>query len=58
MRIDAYIDTNIYVYVALRSRAYFEKCKLILRDALLGRFMTYDSPMVAVEFLGLDSNKC
>jgi len=52
MRTDAYIDTNIYVYVALRNRAYFEKCRLILRDALSGRLTAYGSPMVAVELLG------
>jgi len=52
MRTDAYIDTSIYVYVALRNRAYFEKCRLILRDALSGRFTAYGSPMVAVELLG------
>jgi len=52
MRTDAYIDTNIYVYVALRNRAYFEKCRLILRDALSGRLTAYGSPMVVAELLG------
>jgi len=52
MMTSAYIDTNIYVYVALRNRMYYEKCKSMLYDVTLGKIKAYGSPMVAIELLG------
>lgn len=52
MTIKAYLDTNVYVYVALKNINYFEKCKSILNDALTGKIFAYGSLLVAVELLG------
>ncbi|MGC8578176.1 MAG: type II toxin-antitoxin system VapC family toxin [Thermoproteota archaeon] len=52
MTINAYIDTNIYVYVALNNIRYFEKCKRILEDASDGKLLAYGSLLVATEILG------
>jgi len=48
----AYIDTNIYDYVALKHPAYGEACKNIVRDIYEGKLETYGSILVAVEILG------
>ncbi|QOJ79003.1 hypothetical protein IG193_00615 [Infirmifilum lucidum] len=48
----AYLDTDIYVCVALRNRTYYEKCRAILYDAYSERVRAYGSPIVAAELLG------
>jgi len=52
MKTSAYIDTNIYIYVALKHVDYFKKCKAILRDASGGKVSAYGSLFVATEILG------
>jgi len=52
MKIRAYIDTNIYIYVAIRNVKYFDLCKEILRDIMRGRVEAYGSSLVAIEILG------
>lgn len=48
----AYVDTNIYDYVALRHPVYGEACREILRDVNEGELETYGSMLVAIEILG------
>jgi predicted nucleic acid-binding protein len=52
MRIRAYIDTNIYIYVAIRNIKYFDLCKEILKDVMRGNVEAYGSSLVAIEILG------
>lgn len=52
MKIKAYIDTNIYIYVALRNTSYYSKCKRILRDMINRRFEAFGSNLIAIEILG------
>lgn len=48
----AYIDTNIYDYVALKHPRYGVACKQILEDVAEGRLEGHGSLLVAIEILG------
>jgi len=48
----AYIDTNIFDYVALKHPKYGLACKKIMDDIRDGRFKAYCSHLVPVEILG------
>lgn len=48
----AYIDTNVYDYVALRHPLYGEPSKKILTDIYEDQLEAYGSVLVAIEILG------
>lgn len=48
----AYIDTNIYDYVALRHPVYGKACREILSDVYERKLEAYGSILVAIEILG------
>lgn len=48
----AYIDTNIYDYVALRHPVYGAACKKILEDVFDGKIEAYGSILVPIEIHG------
>jgi len=52
MKIKAYIDTNIYVYVAVRNIKYFDICREILKDIVKNRIEAYGSKLIAIEIIG------
>jgi len=49
---DAYVDTNIFVYVALKHPTYGGSCKEILADIWKRRINAYCSFLVPIEILG------
>jgi len=49
---EVYVDTNVYVYVALRHPELGEACARILRRVVSGELRAAGSDLVAVELLG------
>ena len=47
-----FIDTNIYIYVAVRHPDFFDKCYRILRMLVDGEFRGYGSKFVLFELFG------
>jgi len=52
LMIRAYIDTNIFDYVAIRHPKYGEACKKITDDIRDGKIEAYCSYLVPIEILG------
>lgn len=47
-----YIDTNIFVYIALRHPEYFEQCFRVVEGLVLKEFEGYGSDLVSFELFG------
>ncbi len=47
-----YIDTNIYVYVALKHPDFYKKCYNVLEMLVSNEFIGYGSTLVAFELFG------
>lgn len=48
----AYIDTNIFIYVAINNPDYFEQCRKVLEDLVNGDYEGYGSELVVFELFG------
>ncbi len=49
---EVYVDTNVYVYVALRHPELGEPCARVLRAVVSGELRAAGSDLVAIELLG------
>jgi len=48
----AYIDTNIFIYVAINNPDYFKQCRKVLEDLVNGDYEGYGSELVVFELFG------
>ena len=48
----AYIDTNIFVYVAVKHPDFFNKCNEVLKYLIKGEYEAYGSELILFELFG------
>ena len=48
----AYIDTNVFIYVAVKHPDFFDKCNEVLKYLVKGEYEAYGSELILFELFG------